>query len=164
VQNVGGDLVNLRTLVGPGGDPHVYQPTPQDSAALAEAALVFENGLEFETWIDDLFDASGSQAERVVVTKQIEPLPAAEEHEHAEDEAGDETPSISHRLLVGDAESGRVHVLDINAGETLAELELAGLPGSTPAARSTPTSTARTASIATANGIRMYGTIPIMGC
>jgi len=124
VQNVGGELVNLRTLVGPGGDPHVYEPTPQDSAALAEAALVFENGLAFETWLDDLFDASGSQAERVVVTEQIEPLPAADDHEHAAGEADDETPSISHRLLVGDAESGRVHVLDVNAGEALAEFEL----------------------------------------
>jgi manganese/iron transport system substrate-binding protein len=75
VQNVAGDLVDLTTLVGPGGDPHVYEPTPRDSATLAGADLLFENGLEFETWIDDLFAASGSQATRVVVTDQITPLP-----------------------------------------------------------------------------------------
>jgi len=84
VRNVGGDLVKLRTLVGPGGDPHVYEPTPQDSTALAEAGLVFENGLDFETWIDELYDASGSQAERVVVTEQIELLPAPEGNQYAE--------------------------------------------------------------------------------
>lgn len=89
VTTIGGDLVNVTTLVGPGGDAHTYEPKPSDSAALAEAAILFENGLFFEEWLDDLYSASGSQATRVVVTEKITPLPAPEggEHdEHAEDE------------------------------------------------------------------------------
>ncbi len=30
VKNVGGDRVEVTTLVGPNGDAHVYQPTPAD--------------------------------------------------------------------------------------------------------------------------------------
>lgn len=66
VQNVAGDRIDLTVLVGPGGDAHTYEPTPRDSAALAEAAILFENGLMFESWIDDLFVASGSKAEHVL--------------------------------------------------------------------------------------------------
>lgn len=87
VQNVAGDLVELTTLVGPGGDAHTYEPTPGDSAALARAAILFENGLEFESWIDDLFTASGSQATRVVVSENITPLPAPEGgHSHSDED------------------------------------------------------------------------------
>jgi len=35
VKRVGGDAVKLTTLVGPGGDGHVYQPSPADAAALS---------------------------------------------------------------------------------------------------------------------------------
>ncbi len=96
VANVAGDLVALTTLVGPGGDPHVYEPTPRDSATLAEADLLFENGLEFETWIDDLFTASGSQATRVVVTDQITPLPFAGHDEDHADHDHDHDDPLAH--------------------------------------------------------------------
>lgn len=72
VRQVGGDRVSVRTLVGPDGDAHTFEPTPRDSVALYDAQLVFENGLGFESWLDDLFDASGSTAGRIVVTRSIE--------------------------------------------------------------------------------------------
>jgi len=91
VQAVGGDKVTVRTLVGPGGDAHTFEPTPTDGVALAEADIVFENGFGFEPWLDDLYTASGSDAPRVVVTDGIDPLSASDEahsdEEHDEDEA-----------------------------------------------------------------------------
>jgi zinc/manganese transport system substrate-binding protein len=88
VQNIAGDNIELTVLVGPDGDSHVYEPTPQDAIALAEADVIFENGLEFETWLDDLYESSGSTATRIVVSDGIEPL-ALEEHddEHEGEEA-----------------------------------------------------------------------------
>ena len=71
VREIGGDQVDLTILVGPEGDAHTYEPTPQDSVALAEADILFENGLGFEVWLDRLFHASGSTAKRVVVTDAI---------------------------------------------------------------------------------------------
>jgi zinc/manganese transport system substrate-binding protein len=86
VQNVGGDRVAVRTLVGPGGDAHTFEPSPADSVALNQASLVFENGLEFEPWLDDLYSSSGSKATRVVVTDRIAPIEAAAGGQRAEGE------------------------------------------------------------------------------
>jgi ABC-type Zn uptake system ZnuABC Zn-binding protein ZnuA len=84
VQNVAGENIDLTVLVGPDGDSHVYEPTPQDAVTLSQADLIFENGLEFETWLDDLYTASGSTAVRAVVSDGIEPLEFGEgEHDHA---------------------------------------------------------------------------------
>lgn len=61
-----------------------------------EADLVFENGLEFETWLDDLYESSGSTALRIVVSDGIDPLPF-EEHDPAPDhENGESDPHIWH--------------------------------------------------------------------
>ena len=84
VGRVGGEHVRLTTLVGPGGDAHTYEPTPQDSAAVADAALLFENGLGFEVWLDRLFEASGSRATRVVVTQRIPGRTFSGDHGHSE--------------------------------------------------------------------------------
>lgn len=85
VANVGGDLVQIETLVGAGGDAHTFEPTPADSVKLIRATLIFENGLEFEPWLDDLYTAAQSQATRVVVSEKVEPR-ALEEAEHHEEE------------------------------------------------------------------------------
>lgn len=84
VGRVGGEYVRLTTLVGPGGDAHTYEPTPQDSAAVADAALLFENGLGFEVWLDRLFEASGSRATRVIVTQKIPGRTFSDDHGHSE--------------------------------------------------------------------------------
>lgn len=84
VQNVAGDKVELATLVGPETDSHDYEPTPSDAAKLADAQLIFENGLMFESWLDRLYEASGSRARRVVLSEGIDPRPF--EHAHGEDE------------------------------------------------------------------------------
>ena len=47
VRKIGGDQVELATLVGPGGDAHTYEPTPRDRVALSKADILFENGLGF---------------------------------------------------------------------------------------------------------------------
>lgn len=73
VEKIGGDRVDLTILVGAEGDAHTYEPTPRDSVALAEAEILFENGLGFEVWLDGLFAASDSAASRVVVTDAIKP-------------------------------------------------------------------------------------------
>lgn len=91
VHNVAADLVELKTLVPAGGDAHTFEPSPADSVTLAEADLVFENGLDFESWLPDLFTAAHSRARRVVVSEGIDPLTATEEEHHAQegDEDGD---------------------------------------------------------------------------
>jgi zinc/manganese transport system substrate-binding protein len=91
VENVGGEKVEVTTLVGPNGDAHTFEPAPSDNAELAEAEVVFQNGLGFEPWLGDLYESSGSEAARVAVADPIEPLTIAEEeHGHGGDEHGEE--------------------------------------------------------------------------
>lgn len=74
VKNVGREHVALTTLVGPDADAHVYEPTPADARALAQADLVIVNGLGFEGWIDRLVKASGYQGLVVVASEGIAAL------------------------------------------------------------------------------------------
>lgn len=72
-ERVAGDHARVVTLVGPGGDAHTYEPTPQATALIADARLVFEIGLNFEGWLDKVYQASGSRATRHTVTRAVRP-------------------------------------------------------------------------------------------
>ena len=69
VRNVGGDRIDVATLVGPNGDAHVYSPTPGDAKKLASAAIVFVNGLGLEGWISRLVSASATKDS--IVTRTV---------------------------------------------------------------------------------------------
>ena len=71
VHQVGGDTVAVRSLVGPNGDPHVYEPTPQDAQALAKADVVIVSGLDLEGWMDRLITASGYKGKIIVASDGI---------------------------------------------------------------------------------------------
>ncbi|MBY0383052.1 MAG: metal ABC transporter substrate-binding protein [Xanthobacteraceae bacterium] len=73
VKNVGGDRVEVRSLVGPNADTHVYTPTPKDAQEIAAAKLVVVNGLGLEGWLPRLVESSGGKATIVVATKGITP-------------------------------------------------------------------------------------------
>jgi len=131
VRQVAGDRIELAVLVDAEGDPHVYEPTPRDAIALKEADILFENGLEFETWLDSLFAASGSQATRVAVSDGIDALVFGEDgHDHAAHvhEAGQDAGTSSSvapaRLVVADGREALVHLLDVKSGEVIATYEV----------------------------------------
>ena len=73
VKNIGGDRVEVTTLVGPNGDVHVYLPTPADARKLSIAKAVFLNGLGLEGWMTRLITASGTKAPIVVASKGVTP-------------------------------------------------------------------------------------------
>lgn len=87
VKSVGGDRVEVTTLVGPNSDAHVYSPAPADAKKVAAAKVVITNGLGFEGWMARLVRASGSKAVPVVATKGIKPRKqAAHGHSHGHDD------------------------------------------------------------------------------
>ncbi|MBS0185665.1 MAG: metal ABC transporter substrate-binding protein [Proteobacteria bacterium] len=73
IQQVGGDHILLQTIVGPNEDTHVYEPTPKDAQHLAEADLIFINGLGFEGWIERLIETSGYKGEVINTSVHIQP-------------------------------------------------------------------------------------------
>lgn len=74
VEQVGGEAVQVSSLVASGDDVHVFQPSPNHARQLAAARLVVSNGLGFEGWIERLVRSSGYRGPVVIATKGIEPL------------------------------------------------------------------------------------------
>jgi zinc/manganese transport system substrate-binding protein len=73
-KNVGGERVEVTTLVGRNSDAHVYTPAPADAKKIADAQLVIINGLGLEGWLPRLLQSSGSKAVVVTATDGITPL------------------------------------------------------------------------------------------
>jgi zinc/manganese transport system substrate-binding protein len=71
VSEVGGDRVAATTLVGPDGDAHVYQPTTADARRIAQAKVIFVNGLGFEGWLERLIHAAKSKGTVVTLGKGV---------------------------------------------------------------------------------------------
>jgi ABC-type Zn uptake system ZnuABC Zn-binding protein ZnuA len=57
--NVGGDRVQVASLLKPGIDAHDYEPSPADIDAIARADLVVQNGVGLEEWLGDTIESSG---------------------------------------------------------------------------------------------------------
>jgi zinc/manganese transport system substrate-binding protein len=74
VKNIGGERVDVTTLVGSDGDVHVYAPAPADARKIADAKLLIINGLGLEGWLPRLLQASGGKAAIITATKGIAPL------------------------------------------------------------------------------------------
>ena len=104
VKRIGGNHVQLTTLVGPNGDTHVYQPTPTAAKAMSEAKVLIVNGLGFEGWLDRLVEASDFDGKRVVATLGIKAIAHEEgddhdkhaEDKHAEDKHAEDKHEDSH--------------------------------------------------------------------
>ena len=95
VTNVGGDRVEVTTLVGPDGDAHVFQPAPADAQAVSGAQVIVANGLGFEGWMERLVEASGTQATLITAADGVTPIAFGEE-EHAEEEGHDHDHGHDH--------------------------------------------------------------------
>jgi ABC-type Zn uptake system ZnuABC Zn-binding protein ZnuA len=141
VRQVGGDAVQVTTLIGPGVDAHTYDPAPADLVTLSEADLVFENGLGFEPWLDRFYESAQPTAARVVVTEGITPRAAgaaSAEHEGEGDDTHDHgqfDPHVWHdvanaiaiveniRDALSAADPARTETYEANAAATIADLD-----------------------------------------
>ncbi|UOD50341.1 metal ABC transporter solute-binding protein, Zn/Mn family [Orrella daihaiensis] len=85
VHQVGGENVIVTSLVGPDEDAHVFDPSPADAKALAQADVVVINGLGFEGWIDRLIKSSGFKGKLVVATEGIKPIEISEAKDDGHD-------------------------------------------------------------------------------
>lgn len=80
-RQVGGDLVSVKALMGPGVDPHSYRQTRSDIVAMTRADLVLWHGLYLEAQLEDvLLDLGRSRT----VIAAGEAVPVAERIGHPE--------------------------------------------------------------------------------
>ena len=112
VKNVGGDRVNVVTLVGPNGDVHVYDPAPSDAKTIAGAKLLVINGLGLEGWLPRLLQSSGSKAPIITATKGIATLKIGSDADpHAWQSVADAkiyVANITDALVAADAADAEV--------------------------------------------------------
>ena len=120
VQAIGGSRVSVTTLVGPDGDAHVFQPAPGDAKAVADAKVVFVNGLGFEGWMERLAQSAGFKGQVMVATQGIKPNKMKDEddaHGHAQ---GTDTKKDEHEKIDPhawqDLRNGLVYADNIAAG------------------------------------------------
>lgn len=86
VQLVGGEKIELATLIPPDADPHTFEPRPQDIAAISESQIVFVNGLGLEESLAPILDAN-ALGKLVEVSATIEGLKLGQpDPEHPEDD------------------------------------------------------------------------------
>lgn len=99
------NTVETVCLVGPGQDPHTYQPAPEDRKAIETAQLILYGGYEHEPTLLKLIKASRNQAPKVAVHEQAVPKPLiGKEHEHGhgvedaahEDRGGEKVAGHNH--------------------------------------------------------------------
>ena len=72
VQIVGGDRVDVTGLMGPGVDPHLYKASEGDVALLANAEIIFYNGLHLEAQLGEVLERMQARTRTVAVTDGID--------------------------------------------------------------------------------------------
>ncbi|MDD2924281.1 metal ABC transporter substrate-binding protein [Rhodoferax sp.] len=86
VQAVGGDRVQVTTLVGPDADAHEFEPTPAHAKAILKSRLFVINGLNFEPWASKLAKSAAYKGNTLVASQgiSVRQLPAKPGHAHAD--------------------------------------------------------------------------------
>ncbi|MCX5495244.1 metal ABC transporter substrate-binding protein [Kaistia dalseonensis] len=120
-QEVGGDHVQVVTLVGPNGDAHMFEPSPTDAKALGSAAVLVENGLGLEHWLERLVSVSGFKGETVVATKGVKPRVWTGDADEAAELAHDASGKALDPHAWQDPKNGILYVKNIVAGLSTAD-------------------------------------------
>ncbi len=68
-RRIGGELIEVRALMGPGVDPHSYRQTRSDIVALTRADLILRNGLYLEAQLEELFARLAKRSALVAVAE-----------------------------------------------------------------------------------------------
>ncbi len=74
VSQIGGDKIDVQGILAPGSDPHTYKPVPGDARLIANAQIVFRNGLKLEGWMDKLVENAGGSRPIATVSDGITAL------------------------------------------------------------------------------------------
>lgn len=123
-RQIGGDKVEVTSLVGPDSDVHVYTPTPHDAKEVGAAQLLIVNGFGLEGWLPRLQQASGSKARIITATEGITPRKRGSDADpHAWQSVGNAMVYVKNiRDALVTADPADAETFKANAEHYLAEL------------------------------------------
>ena len=146
-RQVGGDLVEVQALMGPGVDPHAYRQTRSDIAAMVRSDLVLWHGLYLEAQMEDFF-ADLSRKNAVVAVAEELPHDVLRGHDDYADKfdphvwmAPDLWAKVVRNVQAALTEArpqsadvfaanADAHIADLKALEAYTQTSLAGVPQS----------------------------------
>lgn len=85
---VAGDLAEVENLVPAGVEPHDWEPSPKDMAAITDADVFVYNGAGMESWADQVLDSAAGQ--QVLVIEASEGIEIMEGEAHSHDHEGED--------------------------------------------------------------------------
>lgn len=85
--SIGQELVEVKSLVPVGSDPHKHEAKPSDISLIQAADIIFINGLNLEVWIEKLIKNSNPKAQIYTLTQGIDPLSSIQYHGAADPHA-----------------------------------------------------------------------------
>lgn len=97
---IGGDLVTVTSVItSVAQDPHSYEASASDQLTVSRADLIIENGGGYDSFIDALIDATGTDAEVITAVEYSHDWPENEGHDdadHADETATTEADDHDH--------------------------------------------------------------------
>ena len=116
VRAVGGNRVDVFSLLPANADPHTYQPGAQDITRIADADLIFSIGLSLEGgWLEELIENAARDHDSIVaVGDVVDPIDFVE---LIDEHGGEGAEDLVGRLLIGDGETGAMSVIDLEHGD-----------------------------------------------
>ena len=108
VKQIAGSHADVTTLVGPNGDAHTFEPSPSDAKTIADADLVFINGLGLERWMEGLAKSAGYKGPLTIASEGVKTRTMVEE-----EEGNNQTVTDPHAWQ--DLDNGLIYVNNIVA-------------------------------------------------
>ena len=108
VYNIGGDRIDLDAIMPPGTDPHTFEPRPSDAVKLAQADLIFVNGMHLDETTQRLAEANLKDGAKLIELAAVVASPDeliygiehhhghAEMDDHEDDEHGHDEDDDEH--------------------------------------------------------------------
>lgn len=83
VGQLGGRHVHVTSIIAdPSADPHLYESNASDSAAVAEARLVIENGVGYDDFVGKLVSSTSNDSRQILVVAQVLGIKGDEANPH----------------------------------------------------------------------------------
>jgi zinc/manganese transport system substrate-binding protein len=83
LSQIGGRYVHVTSVVdNPNTDPHTFEASPQVASEVANAQLIVQNGLGYDTWITKMESATSAPGRKVIVAQHVLGLPDTTPNPH----------------------------------------------------------------------------------